>query len=145
MAYTLENLFNVLHKSIVEDWLAEFDVTEMSLTLSSLSTGLTLLVHATDTESKIVRTWFRIKCYFQWQVCCLNRVLINWFQPLTMIPMLRRKITSSYLLKELNSTSLTCESSAAEYLAICPDCLIGIYLLIYKKCKFKHWSIYLMN
>lgn len=56
MAYTLENLFNVLHKSIVEDWLAEFDVTEMSLTLSSLSTGLTLLVHATDTESKIVRT-----------------------------------------------------------------------------------------
>jgi len=56
MTYTFENLFNVLHKSIVEDWLTEFDVTEMSLTLSSLSASFTLLVHGTDTESKIIRT-----------------------------------------------------------------------------------------
>ena len=56
MADTFKNLFNVLHKSVVKDWFTEFDMTEMSLTLSSLSTSLTFLVHGTHTESKIIRT-----------------------------------------------------------------------------------------
>jgi len=56
MTDTLEDLLNVLHEPVVKDWFAEFDVSEVSLALSGLSTGLTLLVHGTHTESKIVGT-----------------------------------------------------------------------------------------
>jgi hypothetical protein len=42
-----------------------------------------------------------------------------------MIPEMAKKVTSYSLLKEVNSTALTRAGSAAEYLLICPDCLMG--------------------
>jgi hypothetical protein len=55
-----------------------------------------------------------------------------------MIPEMMKKVTSYSLLKEVNSTALTSAGSAAEYLLICPDCLIGESLNDeYKKCEFK--------
>lgn len=50
MTDTLEYLLDILHKAIVEDWLIEFDMSEVTLALSRFSTGLTLLIESGDSE-----------------------------------------------------------------------------------------------
>ena len=56
VANTLEDLLNVLHESVMEDWFAELDVPEVALAFSRLTTGFALLIHAAHTESEIVGT-----------------------------------------------------------------------------------------
>ena len=54
VAHALENLFDVLHKAIVENGFLELDIAVVTLALPRFSTGLTNLVGRTDTESEIV-------------------------------------------------------------------------------------------
>ena len=54
VADALQDLLHVFHEPVVEDWLVEFDVSEVTLTLSSLSAGLALLVKGGDTKSEVV-------------------------------------------------------------------------------------------
>lgn len=54
MADALEDLLDILHEAIVEDGLVEFDMAEVTLTLSGLSAGLTLLIQSGDSEPEIV-------------------------------------------------------------------------------------------
>jgi hypothetical protein len=44
VADTFKDLFHVFHKSVMEDRLVQFDMSEVSLTLSGLPTSLTLLI-----------------------------------------------------------------------------------------------------
>jgi hypothetical protein len=60
MTDAFENLFDILHESIVENRFTQFDVTKMTLTLSGLSTSLAFLIHGTDTESQVVGTLIKI-------------------------------------------------------------------------------------
>ena len=48
MADTLEYLLDVLHEAVVEDGLVEFDMSEVTLALSRLPAGLTLLIESGD-------------------------------------------------------------------------------------------------
>lgn len=59
VAHAFEDLLDVLHESEVEDRFAELDVSEVSLTLSRLSTGFALLVHGAHAESQIIGTWLK--------------------------------------------------------------------------------------
>jgi hypothetical protein len=54
VADALEYLLDILHEAIVEDGLVEFDMAEVTLTLSGLSAGLTLLIQSGDSEPEIV-------------------------------------------------------------------------------------------
>lgn len=59
MADTLEYLLDILHEAIVEDWLVEFDMAEVTLALSRLSAGLTLLIESGDSQPEIVGSYFK--------------------------------------------------------------------------------------
>lgn len=50
MAHASQNFLNVLQKSIVQNRLCKFDVTEMTLALFGLPTGLAFLVLRANTE-----------------------------------------------------------------------------------------------
>ncbi len=56
MTDTLQYLLDVFHKSVVENWFAEFDMSEMALALSSLPACFAFLVHGAHSESEIVGT-----------------------------------------------------------------------------------------
>lgn len=56
VADALEDLFHVLHESIVENWLVEFDVPEVPLTLPGLPAGFALLIESGNAESEVVGT-----------------------------------------------------------------------------------------
>lgn len=54
VADALQDFLHVVHKAIMENWLVELDMSKVSLALSSLSTGLALLIKCGDSEPEIV-------------------------------------------------------------------------------------------
>ena len=54
VADTFQDLFHIVHESIVKNWLHQSDVAKVSLAVASLSTSLARKFQRIDTKSEVV-------------------------------------------------------------------------------------------
>jgi hypothetical protein len=54
VADALQNLLDVFHKTVVEDRLVEFDMSEVALALATLPAGLAFLIQGGHAQAQVV-------------------------------------------------------------------------------------------